>query len=106
MSSGLVKNTNDKIVFIQYILLDNKNNTDNILQKNKSEFKKKIIKSFMKFLNKSKNKTLKYLAYITDYNDDSNNFISKYVYRKGYLHTYNFSFNGLLMMKINIIMDL
>ena len=50
----------------------------------------------MKFLNKNNNKTLKFIAYVTDYNDDSNNFISKYVYRKGYLHTYNFSFNGLL----------
>ncbi len=96
ISSGLVKNTNDKIVFIQYILLNNKDNTEITLQKNKSESKKKIIKSFIKFLNKSKNKTLKYIAYVTDYNDDSNNFISKYIYRKGYLHTYNFSFNGLL----------
>lgn len=95
MMSGIVKNSSDKIVFIQYILLDNKAISD-ILLKNKSKYKKKIIKNFMKFLNKSKNKTLKFIAYVTDYNDDSNNFISKYVYRKGYLHTYNFSFNGLL----------
>ena len=95
MKSGIIKNSSDKIVFIQYILLDKNANSD-ILLKNKSEFKKKIIKSFMKFLNKSNNKTLKFIAYVTDYNDDSNNFISKYVYRKGYLHTYNFSFNGLL----------
>ena len=95
MKSGIVKDSSDKIVFIQYILLDNKENYD-ILLKNKSEFKKKIIKSFMKFLNKSNNKTLKFIAYITDYNDDSNNFISKYVYRKGYVHAYNYSFNGLL----------
>ena len=95
MKSGIIKEASDKIVFIQYILLDNKANSD-ILLKNKSEFKKKIIKSFMKFLNKSKNKKLKFIAYISDYNDDSNNFISKYVYRKGYVHAYNYSFNGLL----------
>lgn len=97
MKSGIVKDSSDKIVFIQYILLDNDNKVNSdILLKNKSEFKKNIIKSFMKFLNKSNNKTLKFIAYITDYNDYSNNFISKYVYRKGYVHAYNYSFNGLI----------
>ena len=99
INSGLVKDTTDKIVFIQYILLDNKIDVNGIKidddnDLNKSKFKKKIIKNFMKVLNKDK--TLKFIAYITDYNDDSNNFISKYVYRKGYVHTYNYSFNGLL----------
>lgn len=76
------------VSFIQFVLID-KQMVDNNSLKN---INNNIIKQFKVFYEKNNNYiSIDYLAHITDYN--KNNIISKYIFRKGFIHTYNFSFN-------------
>lgn len=103
INSKLIKNNHHKIAFIQYLLFDKSyiiansdldvetyNDDPKFMKIVVQKYRKKIINQFMKTLNNDK--SLKYLAYISDYNSDTNNIISKYIYRKGYIHTYNHTF--------------
>ena len=78
------------VSFIQFILIDNQmiNNNSSIKNINKNS----IIKQFKNYYEKyNEYISINYLAHITDYNE--NNIISKSIFRKGFIHTYNFSFN-------------
>jgi hypothetical protein len=74
------------ISFIQFILLDKKYISSKLYDNEYiiNEFKKKYE------LN-NEDLSMDYIGYITDYNE--NNIISKYTFSKGFVHTYNFSFN-------------
>ena len=71
------------VSFIQFILID-KNIHKNIDKNN-------IINQFKKYYENNNYLSINYLAHITDYNE--NNIISKHIFKKGFIHTYNFSFN-------------
>lgn len=74
------------ISFIQFILLDKISNSSLYLSK------KDIIKELKEQCEQNNQLLITdYIAHITDY--DKNNIIEKYIFKKGFIHTYNFSFN-------------